>query len=186
MIRINLLPRVPKRRLPGGQYLVVGLPVVALLAAILLSVLILSQNRRLETDIATARKEIADLQPTVARVLELDRQIAVLREKEQVIVDLVRQQLPISTIMAEIRQLIPKDVWVTNVNVPEPSVITIEGHAINYYAVAQFMDNLSAGQMFRNIDLTVTQLERTGTREVAKYTITGRVQRPQTTGEVRR
>jgi Tfp pilus assembly protein PilN len=172
--------------LPGGQFLVVGLPLLALAAAVVMSVLIISQNAGLERDIATARKESAELQPTVARVLELDRQIAVLREKEKVIVDLVRQQLPISTIMGEIRQLIPKDVWVTNVNVPEPSAISIEGNAVSYYAVAQFMDNLSTGQMFRNIDLSVSQLERAGTREVVKYTITGRVQRPQTTGEVRK
>jgi Tfp pilus assembly protein PilN len=186
LIRINLLPRAPKRRLPGGQFLVFGLPLVALLAAVVLSVLILSQNAGLERDIATVNTEWADLQPTVARVLELDRQIAVLKEKEQVLVDLLKQQLPVSTIMAEVRQLIPKDVWVTNVNVPEPSAITIEGNAQSYYAVAQFMDNLSAGQMFRSIDLTVSQLERAGSREVVKYTITGRVQRPQTTGEVRR
>jgi Tfp pilus assembly protein PilN len=185
LIRINLLPRAPKRRLPGGQFLILGLPLVALVAAILLSALILSQNAGLERDIATVRTEIADLQPTVARVLELDRQITVLREKEQVIVDLIKQQMPVSTIMAEIRQLIPKDVWVTNVNVPEPSAITIEGNAQSYYAVAQFMDNLAAGRMFRNIDLSVSQLERAGSREVVKYTITGRVQRPQTTGEVR-
>lgn len=186
MIRINLLPRAPRRRLPGRQFLEIGLPLVVLGLAVVLSIVIFSQNAALQRDIASAEKEIADLQPTVARVLELDRQIAVLREKEKVIIALVNQQLPAASIMNEIRQLMPKDVWVTSMNVPEPSAITIDGLAMSYYAVAQFMDNLTAGQLFRSVDLTVTQLDRVAVREVVRYSITARVQRPRVTGEVRR
>ncbi|MGQ0568522.1 MAG: PilN domain-containing protein [Armatimonadota bacterium] len=185
MIRINLLPRVPRRRLPGRQFIEIGLPLLTLALIIVMGALIYSQNSALERDIAAANKEIADLQPTVARVLELDRQISVLREKEKVILDLIGQQLPAASVLNEIRLLIPKDVWVTSMNVPEPSALTIEGLALNYHAVAQLMDNLAAGQLFRVVDLTLAQVDRVGVREVVRYNVTARILKPQAQGGTR-
>lgn len=185
MIRINLLPRAPRRRLPGRQFIQIGLPLLTLALIIVMGSLIYSQNNALERDIAAANKEIADLQPTVARVLELDRQISVLREKEKVILDLIMQQLPAASVLNEIRLLIPKDVWVTSMNVPEPSALTIEGLALNYHAVAQLMDNLATGQLFRVVDLTLAQVDRVGAREVVRYNVTARIVKPQAQGGVR-
>lgn len=182
MIRINLLPRVSRRRVPGRKWIEYGIPAVALLAVIVLWAWLGSQNRSLERQITDANDEIAELQPTVARVLELDRQIAVLRDKEKVILDLVAQQLPAASILNEVRLLIPKDAWLVSLSVPEPSALGIEGFALNYPVVAQLMDNLRAGQLFNSVDLTVAQTERVGPREVVKFSVTARVQKPQATG----
>ncbi len=182
MIHINLLPRIPRRRLPGRRFLEAGLPLVVLAAALLVSIFVLNRNAGLERDLAKTNKEIEDLRPTVARVLQLDQQIAVMRDKEKVIVSLLNQQLPAASILNDFRLLIPKDVWATSLSVPEPSAINVEGLALNYYAVAQLMDNLAAGQFFRVVDLTLVQLDRVGPREVVKFQITARIQKPQATG----
>ncbi len=182
MIHINLLPRVPRRRLPGRQFLEVGLPLVVVVLAVVASFVLFSRNDGLERRLADTNKEIADLQPTVARVLELDRQIAVMRDKEKVIASLLNQQLPAASVLNDFRLLIPKEVWTTSLSVPEPSSLNVEGLALNYYAVAKLMDNLAAGQMFRLVDLTLVQLDRIGPREVVKFQITARLQKPQAVG----
>ncbi len=182
MIHINLLPRIPRRRLPGRQFLEVGLPLVVLAAGLLASIFMLNRNAGLEQELARTNKEIEDLRPTVARVLLLDQQIAVMRDKEKVIVSLLNQQLPAASILNDFRLLIPKDVWATALSVPEPSALSVEGLALNYYAVAQLMDNLAAGKLFRVVDLTLVQLDHVGPREVVKFQITARIQKPQAVG----
>lgn len=182
MIRINLLPRIPRRRLISRRWVEIGLPVAVVLVAIILSVWIVNQNNGLRHDIAGAQKEIAELQPIVARVLDLDRRIAALREQEKVILDLLKQQLPAASVLNEVRLLIPKDAWLTGLNVPEPSGLSIEGFALSYPVVAQLMDNLRAGQLFRQVDLTVAQVERIGTRDVVKFSVTARIEKPQVAG----
>lgn len=182
MIRINLLPRVPRRRLPSARIVELAAPAVTVLVVVVLGLMVLGQNAGLERQIADTNKQVAELQPIVARVLELDKQIATLRDREQVILDLVKQQLPGASILNEIRLLIPRDVWLTALSVPEPSALTLDGLALNYHAVAQLMDNLSTGRLFRLVDLTVVQLERLGPREVVKFSVTARIAKPQAAG----
>ncbi|MGQ0548862.1 MAG: PilN domain-containing protein [Armatimonadota bacterium] len=182
MIRINLLPKVPRKILPGRAVLEIGSPVAVLAIVIIMWAVLAGQNAALQRDIDAANKEINELGPTVARVIELDRQIAAMRERERVVADLLKQQLPAAAILNEIRLLIPKEVWVVTMNVPEPSSLTLEGMALNYYAVARLMDNLASGQMFRDVDLTVVQLEKVGVNEVVRYQITARISKPQAMG----
>lgn len=182
MIRINLLPRAPRRLLPGRRFLEIGLPVATAVVLIVAAVWMNQRNAGVAADVNAANREIAELQPQVDRVLELDRRIKAMREKEAVILDLLKQQLPAASILNEFRLLIPRDAWVTSLSVPEPSSLNIEGMAMNYYAVAQLMDNLGTGQIFREVDLTIVQLERIGTRDVVRFQVTARIDRPQATG----
>lgn len=182
MIRINLLPRQPRRRLPGGRPLVeVILPVAVLVVALAASLLLINQRNGLEAEIARVKREADALRPEVEQVVQLERQIAVMKTKEKLVADLLKQQLPAASILNEVRLLIPKDVWTLALNVPEPSSLSMEGMAVNYYAVARLMDNLSAGQLFRSVDLTVAQAEKVGgTTDVVRFQITARISRPQT------
>jgi Tfp pilus assembly protein PilN len=182
LIRINLLPRVPRRRLPGRQFIEIGIPAVTLVIVIILGLLMAARNSGLQRQIADVQTAIAEIKPTVDRVLELDRQIAEMRSKETVITELLAQQLPASSVLNEMRLLIPRDVWLTSLSVPEPSALNIEGFGLTYPSVAQLMDNLSTGQLFRTVDLTVAQTERVGGREVVKFSVTARVQKPQAAG----
>jgi Tfp pilus assembly protein PilN len=182
LIRINLLPRVPRRRLPGRQYFEIGIPAVTLVVVIILGLIVAAASSRLTRQIAEVNKQVAEIRPTVDRVLELDRQIAEMKSKESVITDLLAQQLPASSVLNEMRLLIPKDVWLTSLNVPEASSLSIEGFGMTYPSVAQLMENLSTGRLFRSVDLTVVQSERVGGREVVKFSVTARVQKPQAVG----
>jgi Tfp pilus assembly protein PilN len=99
-----------------------------------------------------------------------------------VVGDLLKQQLPAASVLNEVRLLIPREVWVLSMSVPEPTALSLEGLAMNYYAVARLMDNLVTGQLFREVDLSVVQLEKVGPTEVVRYQITARISRPQGLG----
>ncbi len=182
MIRINLLPRVPRRRLPSRRLLEFGLPLLTLAAVIVLGISLGVQNAGLEREIATVDTEISQLRETEQRVIMLDRQIKEMREKESVITDLLKQQLPAASVLNEIRLLIPRQVWITALSVPEPSSLNLEGMATGYNVVAQLMDNLSAGQLFSEVDLSVVQLEKVGPTDVVRFQVTARLARPQAAG----
>jgi Tfp pilus assembly protein PilN len=182
LIRINLLPRIPRRRLPGRRFIEVGIPALTIAVVAILWAMLATRNNALERDIAGIRSRINEIRPTVDRVLELDRQIAAMKGKESVIQELLAQQLPASSVLNEMRLLIPKDVWLTSLSVPEPSALSIEGYGLTYPSVAQLMENLATGQLFRTVDLTVVQSERVGPREVVKFSVTARVQKPQAEG----
>jgi nitrogen fixation-related uncharacterized protein len=63
LIRINLLPKVTRRRLPGRTLLEVALPLIALGVVFLLWAVITAQNAGLQRDIEAADKELKDRPP---------------------------------------------------------------------------------------------------------------------------
>jgi type IV pilus assembly protein PilN len=182
MIRINLLPRAPRRRLPVPQVTELVIPVVVLVLVVAVSFWINRQTAGLEDQIARANQEIQQLRPVVARVEELDKLIAEMKKKEDVVADLLKQQLPAASVLNEVRLLIPKEVWMVSLSVPDPSSINMEGLARDHYAVARLMDNLASGQIFKRVDLTVMQLEKVGAVEVVRFQVTATIAKPQAAG----
>ncbi len=179
MIRINLLPKQPRRRLPETGVLQYAVPLVVLLVVAVWSLVLINQRNGLQANLTQVEKDIETERPKVQQVIELDRQIAIMRTKEKLVSDLLKQQLPAASILNEVRLLIPRDVWTIALNVPEPSSLNMEGMAVNYYAVARLMDNLTAGQLFKSVDLTVAQMEKIGTVDVVRFQITARILKTQ-------
>jgi len=179
LIRINLLPKQPRRRFQGKPILEIVLPVAAVVLVLGASLFLTSQRNGLEAQIAKAKAEADALRPQVEEVKRLGQQIAVMKTKERLVSDLLKQQLPAASILNEVRLLIPKDVWTLALNVPEPSSLSMEGMAVNYYAVARLMDNLTGGQLFRSVDLTVAQAEKVGGNDIVRFQITARILKPQ-------
>lgn len=182
MIRINLLPRVPRRRLAVPRVFELGIPAAVVVLALIVSVVTSRQTAALRDRITKTDQEIALLRPVVNRVEELDRLIAVMKKKEEVVAELLKQQLPAASVLNEVRLLIPKEVWVVSMSVPDPSSLNLEGLAKNHYAVARLMDNLASGQIFRRVDLTVLQLEKVGPVEVVRFQVTATIAKPQAVG----
>lgn len=183
MIRINLLPRAPRRRFPARQLVELVVPLATLVVVVIWALALGRQVDDRRTRIAAAEQEIAALRPTVQRVEALDRQIAALRVKQGLLQDLLKQQLPAASVLNDVRLLIPRDVWLTSLSVPEEGTLNIEGLGLSYYAIAQLMDNLGAGPLFRAVDLTVVQLEKVGAREVVRFQVNARVLKPQASTE---
>ncbi|MGH2625928.1 MAG: PilN domain-containing protein [Anaerolineales bacterium] len=183
MIRINLLPRAPRRRIAGLPLLEIGLPLLAFLVVLFWWVALNNQINGIERQIVATDQQITELQPQVARVQELKRLIDEAKRKEELLDQLLATQLPASAILANIRVLIPKDVWLSTLGVPDARSFTLDGFALSYVAVARLMDNLESARIFEGLDLTTAERERIGDREVVKYQVTGRLVRPSASPE---
>lgn len=178
MIRINLLPKAPRRRLPGRPLLEIGIPLVVALILVIWYLALSTGVARLEEQIGQVNKEIDELQPQVTAVEELKRQIEEARKKEELLAQLLATQLPASSILANLRVLIPRDVWVGTLTIPDASSFTLDGFAMSYVAVARLMDNLESARLFEQLDLSVAERDRIAGAEVVKFQVTGRLLRP--------
>jgi Tfp pilus assembly protein PilN len=182
--KINLLPRAAKRRFAFGKRIFqVFLPLGVLAGLVLYYLALQGTIFAIRTQIAKTDQEIARLQPEVTRVQELRRQIDASKRREVLLAQLLASQLPASAILGSVRTLIPKEAWITLVNVPDTSSFNIEGYAMSYVVVARLMDNLESSQMFSDIDLSVVERDKIDKFEVIKYKVVGTLVRPTGTPE---
>lgn len=180
MIRIDLLPRAPRRRISGRPLLEIGIPLLVFLVLVVWYLNLTGDVNRLKARIAETNDKIEQLRPEVARVDELKRRIEEAKRKEELLDQLLATQLPASAILANIRVLIPRDVWLSTLSVPDTRSFTVEGFALSYVAVARLMDNLESARLFEGLDLTTAERDRIGSIEVVKYQVTGRLLKPAT------
>ncbi len=178
MIRINLLPRAPRRRISGRPLLELGVPLVVLVALVLYSLGLTASVGRIQQRIKGAEEEIAKLQPEVQAVKVLKTRIEEAKKKEDLLAKLLATQLPASAVLTNIRVLIPQDVWLVTMAVPDTRSFTLEGFGTSYVAVARLMDNLESAGIFEELDLTSVERDRIGGTEVVKYSVTGRLAKP--------
>jgi len=178
VIRINLLPRAPRRRISGRPLLEIGVPLVVLVAVVVYYLGLQAQVAAIDRRIKETEAEIARLQPQVQAVEELKRRIEEARRKEDLLAQLLATQLPASAILTNIRVLIPRDVWLVTLTVPDTRTFSLEGYGMSYVAVARLMDNLESAGIFEGLDLTTAERDRIGTTPVVKFSVNGRLVRP--------
>ena len=183
MIRINLLPKAAPRRISGRPLFEIWIPLVVLAVLVVWYLFLSGQVAALNRDIQATDRAITELQPQVERVEELKRQIEAARKKELLLAELLATQMPASSILTNLRVLIPKDVWITSLSVPNTGSFSLDGSAMSYVAVARLMENLETARLFEGLDLTVAELEGIGAADTVKYTVTGRLLRPRATPE---
>lgn len=183
MIRINLLPKAPPRRISGRPLFEIGIPLVVLAVLVIWWLGLSARVEGLKREIQATDRAISELQPQVERVEELKRQIEAAKKKEDLLAQLLATQMPASSILTNLRVLIPKDVWITTLSIPDTSSFTLEGFAMSYAAVARLLENLESARLFEGLDLSVAERERIGTTDTVKYTVTGRLLRPRATPE---
>jgi Tfp pilus assembly protein PilN len=186
MIRINLLPRERERAPAAVPLRVGGLVVVLLLVAAIAATLALNaRNNAIKEEIAAINAEITELQPKVAHVEELQRLIAAAERKEQMLKRLEAARIPWDQVLLELRVVIPRDVWLTSVSLAEDGNLVFNGYGMSYTAVARFMVNLEDSRMFMGTDLTVSQKQKIGARDVINFSVTSRLSSRRTEASTR-
>lgn len=172
MIRINLLPSQRARRKAVAPRALAVLMVGVLAFVTVLSTLYLNaRNSRVEADLARVNREIEALKPKVARVEELRRQIEVARRKEQLLRQLEAMRVDWDVVLEEVRTLMPRDVWLTQVELRDAGDLSFNGYAMTYEAVARFMVSLEGSEMFQNADMTVSQKQKIANRNVINFSV---------------
>ena len=165
MIRINLLsegrqPAVARRKvsLSGsgnlGNYALIGLALVALLAGLLHWYLKSSELKRVRQEVDRLAPIIREVEEFKAKKAEMERKIGVIR-------DLRRNQYGPVQIMDEVSRALPDLMWLTSMT-QKSNKVTLQGEAFNTNAVATFIDNLDQVPEFQEPNLKDTN--RRGTR----------------------
>jgi len=186
MIRINLLPRERVQRRPIAPRLLLVLVAGVLLVAVAAATIVLNARNAAErARIAALSQQIDALRPRVARVEELRRAIEAARRKSDLLHSLEAARVPWDLILEELRVVLPKDVWLTQLEAHDGGGITFNGYALSYTAVARFMVSLEGSEMFQNIDMLISQTQNIAGREVVNFSLTGQFVRPAKEASVR-
>ncbi len=175
MITINLLApgkRRPARLAPGAVFGVLGFGIVVV-GLIMLGIYLGDRASSVRAQLRGVQKQLDALGPIDAQVKQLEQTVATLQARERLLKELLTNQLPASESLEAIKTFIPRDVWLINVSTQGGHNVLFDGYTFSYKSVARFMVALRDSERFRNIDLTSTQKDHVGLREVVKFSVTG-------------
>ena len=107
---------------------------------------------------------MATYQRTVKRINTLERKIAEIRKKLDVIKDLEKKKTGPVLLLDQVAMSVPKDkLWLTSF-VEKKGKLTLNGTAMDNETVARFMTNLEKAELITAVDLKSAKL-----RSIPKY-----------------
>lgn len=167
MIRINLLPFRAARKKENirRQLTIFALTVVFALVVMAYYFMklssTLSDRKKEEQQI---KVELAGYKKTIERINNLEKKIAEIRKKLDVIKDLEKKKTGPVLLLDQIAVAVPKEkLWLTSF-VEKKGKLTLNGTAMDNETVAVFMTNLENSELITAVDLKSTRL-----RSLPKY-----------------
>lgn len=161
MIRINLLPFRAARKKENIRK---QLSIYA--GCVVIAILFLAWNTmRLNSTLSDKKEEeqkiradLASYKRTIERINALEKKIAEIRKKLDVIKDLEKKKTGPVLLLDQIAMAIPKEkLWLTSL-VEKAGNLTLTGTAMDNETVALFMTNLEKAELIKAVDLTSTRL----------------------------
>lgn len=167
MIRINLLPFRAARKKENirRQLTIFALSVVFVLVVMAYYYMKLSTTlSNLKKEEQRIRVELAGYKKTIERINNLEKKIAEIRKKLDVIKDLEKKKTGPVLLLDQIAMAVPKEkLWLTSL-VEKQGKLTLNGTAMDNETVAVFMTNLENSELITAVDLKSTRL-----RSLPKY-----------------
>lgn len=183
MIKINLLPELPRKRfalpiislptLPGLGLLFGTLYAVAIVLVVGYWVLLIREGSSLRSEIARIDTEIAQYKAAIAEGNRYKKEKEELERRLALIDVIARNQNRPVYLLDALADMVPSDVWLTAMEEKEQR-LRIAGAAFSTTAVADFMLNLQASGKFRDVDLIVSRQDLAKTPRVVTFEVTCR------------
>jgi Tfp pilus assembly protein PilN len=176
MITINLLAS-ERRRKPGivaggnGPWVVAAVVLAGVLVA--WSIALAHRTAQLQAQMTDIARQEAALRPVALQVQQLQQTAAALQGRQAALRQLVTLQMPAAESLQTIQAVIPSDVWLTTMAATNTNQVTFDGYAFSYPEVARFMVQLGGSTSFQNVDLTSSEKDSIGGRDVVKFEVTG-------------
>lgn len=167
MIRINLLPfRAARKKENIRRQLT-----IFVLSVVFLFVVMAYYYMKLSSTLSNLKKEeqqisveLAGYKKTIARINSLEKKIAEIRKKLDVIKDLEKKKTGPVLLLDQIAMAVPKEkLWLTSLD-EKKGKLTLNGTAMDNETVAVFMTNLENSELITSVDLKSTRL-----RSLPKY-----------------
>jgi type IV pilus assembly protein PilN len=167
MIRINLLPFRAARKKENirRQLSIFALTVVVTLVILAWFFMKVSTTlSNLKKEEQDTKVELAGYKKTIERINSLEKKIAEIRKKLEVIKDLEKKKTGPVLLLDQIAMAVPKErLWLTSL-VEKKGKLTLNGTAMDNETVAVFMTNLEKSEL-----ITAVDLKRTRLRNLPKY-----------------
>jgi Tfp pilus assembly protein PilN len=190
MIRINLAPEGKRRRrigmgisLPSFSFTLPGLG-LGTIFGVLYAFLIVgiavywwalgSQQARLAAEIAAGQAELEQLRVTIAKVNAVKAQATELRRRLVVLEELMKGQGRPIALVDTFVSVIPKDLWITNLETREDLKLKVVGAAFSTTAVSDFMQNLKTSGKFTDIDIVISRRDLSKPTGLVTFEVTCR------------
>ncbi len=178
-IRINLLAPERRRARRRPSVLVVGLVLLVALVVVLAVWTAQLQGRvaALRGEVAAVQADVDRLRPQAAEVERMRAQLAAVERRESLLRQLFAGQIPAAETINELAALIPRDSWLTEFAVQGGRTVQLAGvTTASNVSLAAFMVNLERSTFFRNVDLSVSERQRIGDREVVRFNLTAELE----------
>lgn len=178
-IRINLLAPETRRARRPPSVLAVGLVLLVALVVVLAVWTAQLQGRvaALRGEVAGVQADVDRLRPQAAEVERMRAQLAAVERRESLLRQLFASQIPAAEAINELAALIPRDSWLTEFAVQGGRTVQLAGvTTASNVSLAAFMVNLERSTFFRNVDLSVSERQRIGDREVVRFNLTAELE----------
>lgn len=158
-----------------GNFIPVGMAIVALVACLGTYVVQSRTMGQLETNLEEAREEAQRLAPQIARIKRLEREREQLDARLDAITSLDEQRYFRVQLMSELARRSPENMWLTRMHESSPSQFTLEGITFSNFIVADFISNLAEAELYRGLDLVDIQRGTIEDATVMNFEITATV-----------
>lgn len=174
MIRINLLPRVArrKRRIEKRKVLTILLVLVVLLGSAYLYYDLRTQVRSLRAQISQVQAELVRYQVLAKKVDQFKGDRKKLQEKLSVINRLMASRTGPVKVIDEVSKFLPAEVWLTSI-IQSSSRVVIQGYSFTNFGVADFLTRLShSPSLFQDVELSYSEKTAVEKVPVERFEIT--------------
>ncbi len=160
MIRINLLPFRAARKKENIRRQVsyyVGGVVLVVVIMLYVFIHISGELRSLKEEKQGIEAELATLADTIKRIDELEKKIAEIRKKLDVIQDLEKKKTGPVHLLDQVAEAVPKDkLWLSSF-VEKDGKLTLAGTAMDNETFSVFMTRLAAADLITSVDMKETK-----------------------------
>ncbi|MGH8630361.1 MAG: PilN domain-containing protein [Burkholderiales bacterium] len=174
-ITLNLMPAAiaARREARRRQRVLVGIPVLIVLAILLPYLLLTSQISAARRGARDAEQQLAPLQPVAIQLTQLQQETDAFRTREQEIRGLVQAVPRRAALLDGIRSIIPRDMWLRTLSLAQDR-ISIQGSALQRLSVVRFAQDLNRIGIFE-VQIQFLRQERAGTTDLTTFQLTARV-----------
>jgi type IV pilus assembly protein PilN len=160
MIRINLLPFRAARKKENIRRQVSYYFGSVVLALVVMFYLFLEVRGELNSLKETKQNRVAELatyEDTIKRIDELEKKIADIRKKLDVIKDLEKKKTGPVHLLDQVAEAVPKDkLWLSSF-VEKEGMLTLTGTAMDNETFSVFMTNLAQAELITSVDMKETK-----------------------------
>ncbi len=174
-ITLNLIPAAiaARREVRRRQRVLVGIPVLIVVAILLPYLLIVRQTNAARSGAQEADQQLAPLRPVALQLSQLQDETAQFRQREQDIRGLVQAVPRRAALLQGLSRVVPQDMWLRTLSLTEDR-LTLQGTALQRISVARFAQDLTRIGIFE-VQFQFLRQESAGATPLTTFQLTARV-----------